>query len=97
MTYSTKRQLGYAPWGVTNPLVYANLAQPQRRRVPSNYIWQTQPPRRGMHPMGGLGQAFSWLLPDSSREKRMEFYTLVGLGATALMLFPIRRIGARSR
>jgi hypothetical protein len=86
MTYSVKRQLGYAPWGVTNPWVYANLAQPQRRRVPSNYIWQTHAPRYGVHPLGGLGQAIASLFPDEARAKRMEFYSLLGLAATGFIL-----------
>jgi hypothetical protein len=92
MTYAVKRHLGYEPWGVTNPWVYANLAQPQRRRVPSKYVWQTHPPRQGMHP---LGQIFS----EASRGTRMEVYSLIGLTLTSLFVWRafFRRPVARNK
>lgn len=86
MSYKVKRHLGYAPWGVTNPWVYADLAQPQRRRVPSRYIFQTHAPRLGPHSMSGLGQTLASIFPDESRARRMEFYSLLGLGLTSYIL-----------
>ena len=81
MGYKAKRYLGYEPWGVTNPWVFANLAQPQRMRgYPSKYVWQTHPPREGIHP---LGQIFS----ESYRAHRMEIYSLIGLTLTGLIVW----------
>jgi hypothetical protein len=86
MTYAVKRHLGYGPWGVTNPWVYANLAQPQRRRVPSKYVWQTHPPREGMHPLGAIGQVVADLMSPEARATRMEIYSLCGLGLTTIFV-----------
>lgn len=102
MTYAVKRYLGYEPWGVTNPWVYANLAQPQRRRVPSKYVWQTHPPREGMHPLGALGQVIADLMSPDARATRMEIYSLCGLGLTALFVMPsamslVRNMGRKKR
>lgn len=90
MTYAAKRYLGYEPWGVTNPWVYANLAQPQRRRVPSKYVWQTHPPREGMHPLGQI-------LSPESRGTRMEIYSLIGLALTSVYVWRSYHQMARNR
>lgn len=80
MSYAVKRRLGFQPWGVTNPWVFANLAQPQRRRVRSGFIWQTHPPRAGIHPLGQIP-----LLSDAeARATRMERYALAGLAMSAV-------------
>jgi hypothetical protein len=94
MTYAVKRHLGYAPWAVTNPWVYADLSQPQRRRVPSKYVWQTHPPREGMHP---LGQIVSDLTSADARPLRMELYSLVGLGLTAWFVMRSRAMTRNGR
>jgi hypothetical protein len=83
MTYSVKRYLGYRPWGVTNPWVFANLAQPQRRRVPSNYIFQTHAPRAGIHPLGQISELLAPVANQEARARRMEMYALIGLTMTA--------------
>lgn len=92
MAYQVKRYLGYGPWGVTNPWVFADLAQPQRRRVPSHYIWQTHPPREGMFPLGQVGQIVGDLTSAEARPLRMELYSLIGLGLTAWFVMRSRRI-----
>jgi hypothetical protein len=97
MTYAVKRSLGYGPWGVTNPWVYADLAQPQRRRVPSKYVWQTHPPREGMHPLGGVGQIVSDITSADARPLRMELYSLVGLGLTAWFVMQASRRASMAR
>lgn len=86
MTYAVKRYLGYQPWGVVNPWGFADLSQPQRRRVPSYYIWQTHPPRAGMHPLGAIGEAVAEFLSPEARDRRMEVYSLVGLGLTSVFV-----------
>ena len=83
MTYAVKRHLGYEPWGVTNPWVFADLAQPQRRRVPSKYIWQTHGPRAGIHPLGQISELLAPAVNAESRARRMEMYALLGLSMTA--------------
>lgn len=90
MTYAVKRHLGYGPWGVTNPWVFADLSQPQRRRVPSKYVWQTHPPREGMHPLGQLSPLTtltSAAEAAEARARRMEVYSLIGLGLTSLFVW----------
>jgi hypothetical protein len=77
MTYAVKRSLGFQPWGVVNPWGFANLAQPQRRRVPSYYVWQTHPHTLRMHHLGGL---------LDNRETRMEMYSLIGLALTTVFV-----------
>jgi hypothetical protein len=96
MTYAVKRHLGYEPWGVTNPWVYADLSQPQRRRVPSKYIWQTHPPREGMHPLGqipGLTAGVEALTAAERRGRRMEVYSLIGIALTSVYLWKAMRPG----
>ena len=97
MTYAVKRSLGYQPWGVTNPWVFADLSQPQRRRVPSRFIFQTHPPRAGMHPLGSL---VSDLMAPEGRSLRMEIYSVIGLGLTFMFVVrPMmkRKVAANSR
>lgn len=45
MSYKVDRSLGYQPWGVTNPWVFADLSQPQRQRGNvSPMVFQTAGP-----------------------------------------------------
>lgn len=45
MSYKVNRSLGYQPWGVTNPWVFADLSQPQRKRGRvSPMVFQTAGP-----------------------------------------------------
>lgn len=104
MTYSVERHLGFGPWGVTNPWVYADLSQPQRRRVPSKYVWQTHPPRQGMFPLGQIpliSDALASGASSEARARRMEFYALAGLTLSMLYLYRshagIKRNSRRTR
>lgn len=79
MSYKVNPMLGHKPWRIENPWVFADLSQPQRHRNGvSPYVWQTHPPRAGMHP---LGQGLS---AEEARAQRMERYALVGLALSAL-------------
>lgn len=45
MSYKVNRALGYQKWGVTNPWVFANYGQPQRKRgYVSPMVFQTAGP-----------------------------------------------------
>lgn len=80
MSYRVNRALGYESWGVYNPWVWANLAQPQRGRgYESPMVFKTHPPRLSSH---YLGQVDS----DAARGARMERYAVVGLGLSAVSL-----------
>ena len=84
MSYQVKRYLGYEPWGIVNPWVFANFGQPQRGRgYVSPLAYKGHPPRMGNH---HLGQTAS---DDASRAVRMERYTIAGLamGAASLGLY----------
>lgn len=88
MTYRVNRALGYQPWGVTNPWVFADLSQPQRQRGSvSQFIYTTQPPRLRSEHLGPrhpylqsshLGQVTE-LSKEEQRAQRMERYSLIGL------------------
>lgn len=88
--YRVDRSIGYQPWGVTNPWVFADLSQPQRLRGSvSPGVFMTHPPRL-THPH--LGQETA---PDADRERkqeeraaRMEIIAIAGLAisATSLLL-----------
>lgn len=68
MSYKVNRALGYQKWGVTNPWVFANFGQPQRKRgYVSPVVFQTAPPSlRTVHL--GLGQASDADLDQIQRE-----------------------------
>ena len=82
MSYKVNRDVGYQPWGVTNPWVFADLSQPQRQRGQvSPLVYTTQPPYlRSAHlspprpylPSSHLGQASE----ADARGARMERYAL---------------------
>lgn len=82
MNYKVKRRLGYEPWGVTNPWVFADFGQPQRRRVMSNYIFQTHPPQYGIHHLGQI----PLLSEAEARATRMERYAILGLTLSTISL-----------
>jgi hypothetical protein len=86
MSYKVNRALGHQKWGVTNPWVWANFGQPQRRRgYVSPMVFQTgEPQLRSAH----LGQDPEPL--HDARNRRMERYAIAGLtlsAASALMAF----------
>jgi hypothetical protein len=97
MSYRVNRDIGYQPWGVTNPWVFANYGQPQRARgYVSPLVYTTQPPylrsahlnpRNPYFPSSHLGQTPA---PDSAeaRGARMERYALAGVlfGAVSLVI-----------
>jgi len=88
MTYRVNRALGYQPWGVTNPWVFADFGQPQRQRGSvSQFIYTTQPPRLRSEHLGPrrpylqsshLGQTAE-LSKEEQRAQRMERYSMIGL------------------
>jgi hypothetical protein len=89
--YHVDRSIGYRPWGVTNPWVFADLSQPQRLRGSvSRGVFMTNPPKL-VHPH--LGQDAD---PNAVREQkqeeraaRMEKIAIIGLAisATSLVMF----------
>ncbi len=93
MSYKVNRDVGYQPWGVTNPWVFADLSQPQRQRGQvSPLVYTTQPPYlRSAHlspprpylPSSHLGQASD----ADARGARMERYALAGVVFGAISLF----------
>ena len=81
MSYQPNRSLGFQKWGVTNPWVFANYGQPQRRRgYVSPMVVQTHGPfLKNMH----LGDTAEEQL---KRGERMERYALAGLAMSGLSL-----------
>lgn len=96
MTYRVNRALGYQPWGVTNPWVWANYGQPQRRRgYVSPMVFQTQGPFLKSAHLGdeGPSAAEAELLrraeADLARGERMERYAVIGLTISAISAFMV--------
>lgn len=93
MSYKVNRDVGYQPWGVTNPWVFADYGQPQRQRGQvSPLVYTTQPPYlRSAHlnpphpyfPSSHLGQTSE----ADARGARMERYALAGVVFGAISLF----------
>lgn len=96
MSYKTDRSVGFQKWGVTNPWVWANYGQPQRKRgYVSPMVFQTESPHlRSAH----LGQA----IPDDleivqaelrranaelKRAARMETIAIAGLVLSGVSVF----------
>jgi len=100
VSYKVNRDIGYQPWGVTNPWVFADYGQPQRQRGQvSPLVYTTQPPYlRSAHlnpphpyfPSSHLGQsaADSPEAKAEARGARMERYALAGVifGAVSLLI-----------
>lgn len=98
MSYRVNRSIGFQPWGVTNPWVFANYGQPQRLRGQvSPLVYTTQPPylratflspRYPYLPSSHLGQMPAGS-PEASeaRGARMERYALAGVIFGAISLY----------
>lgn len=98
MSYRVNRDVGYQPWGVTNPWVFADYGQPQRLRGQvSPLVYTTQPPRLRQtnldprwpyFPSSHLGQMPA-ANPEAAeaRGARMERYALLGVLFGAASLF----------
>ena len=86
MTYRANRSLGFQPWGITNPWVYADLSQPQRLRGQvSPMVFKTRPPALWNRtlPMAGLGTETD---PHEARAARMEKLAIAGVTLSAISL-----------
>ena len=82
MSYASRGTLGYQKWGVTNPWVWANLAQPQRQRGNvSPMVFQTAGPY--------LKSAHLGLTPEAelARGIRMERIAIAGMAMSAASLW----------
>jgi hypothetical protein len=94
MTYRVNRALGFQRWGVTNPWVFANYGQPQRKRgYVSPMVFQTSGPylksaHLGAEPTEVEAELLRRAQEDLNRSERMEKYALAGLvvSATSLLL-----------
>lgn len=95
MSYKINRAVGYQPWGVTNPWVWADLSQPQRQRGNvSPMVFQTYGPYlKSAH----LGQTPEERLADElTRAERMEKIAIAGLVISATsLLFMWSRFGKK--
>lgn len=98
MSYRVNRSIGFQPWGVTNPFVFADYGQPQRLRGQvSPLVYTTQPPYlRSAHlappnpyfPSSHLGQASAGSSEAAeARGARMERYALAGVIFGGISLF----------
>lgn len=92
MTYRVNRALGFQPWGVTNPWVFANYGQPQRKRgYVSPMVFQTSGPylktvHLGQAPNEAEAELLRRAAEDLRRSERMENYALAGLALSGLSL-----------
>ena len=110
MSYRVNRDIGFQPWGVTNPFVFADYGQPQRLRGQvSPLVYTTQPPylhsahlnpRYPYFPSSHLGMG---QMPAGSPEaaeargSRMERYALAGVLFGAISLFITWKASKRRR
>jgi hypothetical protein len=80
--YRVNRSLGFQPWGVTNPWVFANYGQPQRQRgYVSPVVFQTSGPvLRHAH----LGEEPHD--PSVAHREKMERIAVVGIALSACSL-----------
>lgn len=102
MSYRVNRALGYQPWGVTNPWVFADLSQPQRLRGGvSPIVYKTHGYYlRSPH----LGQVAESVPEETARARRMEKIAIVGLAIStasfalfASMQYRLMKKNARRR
>jgi len=90
MSYRVPRALGHQAWGVTNPWVWANYGQPQRRRgYVSPMVFQTAGPylksaHLGDEPTGAETELLRRAQTDLERGERMERYAVIGLTISAV-------------
>lgn len=92
MSYKVvNRALGYQKWGVTNPWVWANYGQPQRRRgYVSPMAFQTAGPFLKSAHLGQTETELELLRraeAQHERSERMEKYALLGLAISATSAF----------
>lgn len=90
MSYCVDRSIGYRPWGVTNPWVWANLAQPQRLRGNvSPMVFQTRGPFLQSAHLGQTETETELLrraAADLKRGERMEKLAMTGVALSAVGL-----------
>lgn len=93
MTYKVNRALGYQPWGVTNPWVFANYGQPQRMRgYVSPMVFQTRTPQLQSAYLGQTGpieaitDAVDRGVNELRRAERMEKIAIAGLALSTASL-----------
>ena len=98
MSYRVNRSLGFQHWGVTNPWVWANYGQPQRKRgYVSPMVFQTAGPylksaHLGQDVPASASEAELELLrrteEDLRRSQRMEKYAIAGvlIAGTSLIM-----------
>ena len=98
MSYRVNRTQGFQRWGVTNPWVFANYGQPQRKRgYVSPMVFQTAGPYLQSAHLGAdvpadASAAERELLrraeEDLRRSERMERYAIAGvaIAATSLLM-----------
>lgn len=91
MSYNVNRADGYQKWGVTNPWVWANYAQPQRRRgYVSPVVFQTQPPSLKSVHLGAIAPEMQEHIDaEKMRADRMERYAMAGLAISAVSAFMV--------
>lgn len=91
MSYRSSRSLGYQPWGVTNPWVFADLSQPQRQRGSvSPLVFQTSVPYLKSAHLGQTETEAELLRraeADLKRGERMEIIAIAGLALSATSLY----------
>lgn len=100
MSYKVNRSLGYQPWGVTNPWVFADLSQPQRQRGNvSPMVFQTAPPALRSAHLGATEDQdeaavvrMKQAIDAEKRAERMEKYALVtvALSTASLAMYWMR-------
>lgn len=87
MSYQVNRNLGYQSWGVTNPWVFADYGQPQRRRgYVSPIVFQTHGPYLKSAHLGQTETETELLRrtqEDFKRSERMEKLAIAGLALSA--------------
>lgn len=95
MSYKINRAVGYQPWGVTNPWVWADLSQPQRKRGQvSPMVFQTYGPYLKSAHLGQTPE--ERLAADLKRSERMEKIAIAGLVISASsLLFMWSRFGRK--
>ena len=91
MSYKVNRSAGYQRWGVTNPWVFANYGQPQRRRgYVSPVVFQTQSPTLKSAYLGAVDPVLQAHIDEEKRRAdRMERYAMVGVAISAVSAFMI--------
>jgi hypothetical protein len=95
MSYKVNRSLGYQKWGVTNPWVFANYGQPQRKRgYVSPMVFQTKEPFLQSAHLGEAVDELSVVQAElrqteehAMRSERMEKIAVTGLVLSTVSLW----------